>query len=214
MITLLAPSREPVSFDVFRLDADLPSHVDKLLWSHNFLPHLLSEDDLRFPWLVQVVRCAANSDQRILVPFSALGILNIVRARISRRHSWLLRRGEDRVDGLLVQSCDELSLFVETLSMFVVDRLRCLRRNASKLLDDDKQPAALLQRETMVAELAVVRQLKTASISRLGSARELRRSRAIDLSRLVVALLRRDRDAMLVCPSLVTNAALGVLIEQ
>ena len=135
-----------------------------------------------------------------------------MRARISRRHSLLLGRGEDRVDGLLVQSCDELSLFVETLSMFVADRLRRLRRNASKLLDDDKQPAALLRRETTVAELAVVRQLKTASISRLGSARELRCSRAIDLGSLVVALLWRDRDAMLARPSLVTNAALGVLI--
>jgi hypothetical protein len=92
-----------------------------------------------------------------------------MRAHISRRHSWLLRHGEDRVDGLLVQSCDKLSLFVEMLSMFVADRLRRLCHNVSKLLDDDKQPAALLWCETTLAELAVVRQLKMASISRSGS---------------------------------------------
>ena len=96
-----------------------------------------------------------------------------MRVRISRRHSWLLRCGKDHVDGLLVQSCNELGLFVEMLSMFVADRLRwgtrCLCCNVSKLLNDDKQPAALLQCEMTLAELAVVWQLKTVSISRLGS---------------------------------------------
>ena len=68
----------------------------------------------------------------------------------------------------LMQSCDELSLFIEMLSMFVTDWLCCLCHNLSKLLDDDRQHAALLQHEMTLAELAVVWQLKMASISRSG----------------------------------------------